>query len=186
MNNSNYVKAKIPAVYWDGPRQGEQLFITCLFDTREQADLVKLKGRFRISTVLKAQGQPYGLFFQTYGSDKAGSVLPLIGIMAKTHRKPGYHPADFRSVAFKNVEKRLVSEQPIQTSIPFSKPVITKPKTKKQAIITPVSITKTNLEQTIGLHVTKMPVAIPAIHVVINNCKVSGTAEDVAKLLKQM
>ncbi|PPD55475.1 MAG: hypothetical protein CTY12_00435 [Methylotenera sp.] len=179
MKKQKTIKARVPAVYWDGPKKGQATQLMCLFETKAHADLVKNGGRFHICYETKARNQPFGLFYKPNGADKAGSVLPLINIMSGTHRKNGYPPTDFRFDAFKNIENRIISQTPIQTSIPFTKPASTKRGTKK------VMRSPTN-----GLHITNVvlatQVAKPAIHLVINNCKVSGTAEDVAKLLKQM
>lgn len=94
-------------------------------------------------------------------------MLPYVGIQKGTRRHLGKEWTDFRFSAFKNIETRSIQyleQKPNQTSIPF-----TKHKPQPKVITKPVSIPKTDIEQVIGMQVTKPPVARSAINLVINN-----------------
>lgn len=187
-NYHSFVSRKIKAQIIDGPERGKWLTITALFDSYKQARNLINNGTLLLSPTTSSSGR-LKTFFKPHGAHESQktSPLPYVGLEAYTRRKPGCQPFDFRHIAFINADKRkceLASVPgPIQTTIPF---VVEKHKTPPKVATKPVSITKTDIKQVLGLHMPKLPMAIPAVHVVINNCRVSGTAEDVAKLLKQM
>lgn len=170
----------------ENPHRGQSIVFLLTFDNKEQADAIKKAGRLGLTR--KHRGIMGHMWLIPHGGtelDKC-SVLPYVGIQKGTRRRPGKEWTDFRFSAFKNIETRCLLDDdqhptPIQTSVPF-----TEYKTPSKVVTKPVKTTKTDIKQVIGLHVNKLPVARPAIHLVINNCKVSGTAEDVAELLLRM